>query len=461
MIRSVKTEKEKQKSREAREFEEVVNDICQGKYVLLLGSDIILDVGTNASDENKDAKGDLTRFWLNCVIQKRREMGIDYPDAKTFQEFIINNGLSSGNVRSWLYEEMDDITLERTDFNPDLIKLLKTKFFRVVFTTVFDPYIEVLMDDVWGKDKYRVMNIFDSNNDFGNDEVIGDEYYEIQPTLYYAFGRAEKNSGKTGQKFVLEDNDTLECISKWFSNSAPKRMLSYVSGEKGKALLALGCNLKDWCFRFFWYALRTNQNLSVGDIALQLETDKSEQDKNLYDYLNKTIKVRVQTNSREYIHRLVEALNTEEIAEKADKEKGGVFISYASEDFAVAWNLYTRLREAGFKVWLDHQKLSVSDDYEKRIHNAISQCKIFIPLLTPNVAAYLKADDKGENKYFRKEWKYATQECVNINICPFVTRGYDCTADYHKNDVPKEIRDVTVFDWTKKPFKDFLFGLKK
>ncbi len=447
---------DKRRNLEANSFKKVVDEICSGQYVLLLGSDIILNA--DANDENAKAKGDLTRFWLNRVIRKRREDGICYPDAETFQKFIINNGLAAKDVRSWLFDALATIDLERNDFNPDIVRLLATKFFRVVLTTVFDPSIEMLMNEVWGKRNYRVKSIYGNKNDtdFEMDEVLVNEYDEIQPILYYVFGRADCEKEEQAQKFVLEDNDTLECISKWLNNEAPPNLLSYI---KSKKLLALGCNLKDWCFRFFWYALRPNNELDNGDIALQLETDKSEQDRNLYDYLNKTIKVRVQTDSRKYIHRLAEALNEKLIAntDLSNSQKGGVFISYASEDFAIARYVFTRLTESGFKVWLDNKKLSVSDEYEKRILDAIAQCKVFIPLLTPNVAAYLKAD---EYKFFRKEWDQATREYNNIKVFPIVTDGYDYKADYH-NKVPDKMHNVTVFDWTNDSFENFINAVKK
>jgi len=444
-----RTVTDKRLNRAAPGFNTVVDNICRGQYVLVLGSDIILDKDSN--EENAKANGDITRFLLNRVIQNQRNEGKDYPNAETFPEFIINNALNSIDVRSWLFDVLATTDYDIEDINPDLVRLLATKCFRVVLTTVFDPSIELLMEKVWGKNNYRVMSVFnhtDVNFDFKSNEFLGDEYFDIKPTLYYVFGKA--NYDDPGQYFVLDDNDTLDGISKWLGENAPQKLLAYLSTKK---LLALGCNLKDWCFRFFWYALRNKDcnRLKEGDIAVLLQPDKSEQDKNLYDYLNKTIKVRVQTNSREYIHRLADALDENLIANTSltHSLSGGIFISYASEDFAIAWNIFTRLREAGFNVWLDNQKLSVSDEYDNRIARAINECKVFIPLLTSTVASYLDAD---KDKYFRDEWEQAAGENTNIFFCPIVTYNYNYKSDYHKK-VPEKIRKATVFDWTKEPFK--------
>lgn len=430
-------------------FNNVVSEICRGQYVLVLGSDIMLD-----KNYNTEANGDSTRFFLERVIESKNQEGMNCRSAGTFTELILNNALDSKQVRRWLLDEIATLEFDLEDITPDLVKLLSTKCFRVVLTTVFDPSVERLMDEVWGKGKYRIMSVFnnkDRNFDFERSELLGDEYFDIPPTLYYVFGKADPQEPEL--KFVLDDNDTLDCISRWLGNEAPSKLLSYIDTKK---LLVLGCNLKDWCFRFFWYAMRhkSADNLNKGDIAVLLQPEKSEQDKNLYDYLDKTIRVRLQTNSREYIHRLAEALEEGKIADSAltMSKVGGVFISYATEDYAIAWSIFTRLREAGFNVWLDNRKLSVSDQYDKRIERAIEQCRIFIPLLSATVASDLS---DGKERYYRHEWELATGENSTIEYFPIVTMCYDYRKDYHQR-VPDKIRKVTVFDWSKEPFSNLV-----
>lgn len=435
-------------NREAPGFNNVVDEICRGQYALVLGSEIMLD-----KNYNTEADGDSTKFFLDRVIKSKGEDGIYYAPVESFPELILNNALNSIEVRRWLLEQIAKIEFELTDITPDLLRLLSTKCFRVVLTTVFDPSVEKLMDEVWGTGKYRIMSVFnnrDRNFDFERSDFLGDEYYDVPPTLYYVFGKADPN--KPELKFVLDDNDIIDCISRWLGNEVPSKLLSYIDSKK---LLVLGCNLKDWCFRFFWYAMRhkSTANLNRGDIAVLLQLDK-EQDKNLYDYLHKTVGVRIQTNSREYIHELADALDKKTSADAALtlSRLGGIFISYAGEDYTTAWNIFTRLREAGFNVWLDNQKLNVSDEYEKRIENAINQCKIFIPLLSSTVASNLSSD---ENRYYMEEWKLAAGENSEIHYFPIVIPNYDYRKDYHQK-VPKKIREVTVFDWSKEPFADLI-----
>lgn len=430
-------------------FSNVVNEICRGQYVLVLGSDVILD-----KNYNVEADGDSTKFFLNRIINSKHTEGYNYPISNTFPDLILKNALNSTEVRRWLFDEIATTEFETEDLTPDLLRLLKTKCFRVVLTTIFDPSVEKLMDEVWGKGNYRIMNIFNNrsqNFDLLQNDLSGDEYFDIPPTLYYVFGKADPNEPEL--KFVLDDNDTIDCIARWLGNEVPSKLLSYIDTKK---LLVLGCNLKDWCFRFFWYAMRHKSatNLNKGDIAVVLYPEKSEQDYNLFNYLSKTINVRLQTNSREYIHRLAEALDEQKLANNVllSSKTGGIFISYATEDFAIANNVFNRLKDAGFNVWLDNRKLSVADEYNRRIENAINQCRIFVPLLTATVANSLI---EGEGRYFQDEWELATGENMNIDYFPIVTTNYDYRQPYHQK-VPNKIRSVTVFDWMKEPFSSLI-----
>lgn len=428
----------------------IVDAVSKGEYVLILGSDIMLDTALN-----EEASGDSTKFFLKKVLRNNPTLDSDKgkPSSESFQELILNNSLNPTAARKWLLEAIAKTEFDTEDLTSDLLKLLKAKFFRLVMTTTFDPSVEKLMDEVWGKGGYRIMNIYnpkDKNFDLQISEFLGEEYFDIPPTLYYVFGKADPKN--KGQHFVLDDNDTMDCISRWLGKeTSPSKLLSYIDTKK---ILVLGCNLKDWCFRFFWYAMRHKKNLSNGDIAVLLQTEQSEQDENLYRYLTEAINVNVQTDSRKYIKQLAEELDENVQAQKAlqNSQTGGVFISYASEDFAIALNVFSRLRNAGLNVWLDNKKLGVSAEYDKRIANAIKQCNVFMPILSSVVAGDLSS---GKSRYYMKEWEQATGVNSLKRYFPIVTSGYDYKADYHQK-LPENLLKVSVFDWEKEPFDNLI-----
>jgi len=72
-----------------------------------------------------------------------------------------------------------------------------------------------------------------------------------------------------------------------------------------------------------------------------------------------------------------------------------IFISYASQDAAAAQRLSEALSAAGLRVWLDQSELRGGDAWDASIRRQISDCALFIPLISANTNA------RGEG-YFRQ-----------------------------------------------------------
>ncbi len=61
-----------------------------------------------------------------------------------------------------------------------------------------------------------------------------------------------------------------------------------------------------------------------------------------------------------------------------------IFISYSSHDRPSALALVTKLRDAGYDVWIDQHQLNAATRWSKEIVHAINNCKIFAVLLSPS-----------------------------------------------------------------------------
>ncbi len=443
---------------------ELIEQICSGEYILLVGSEIILDKNVLPYSE-----GDSTKYLLQNIIETQKEEGHHFmlEDNKSFMDFIITNGLNVNTVKRWALDELNNIDFKLEEVSSDLRRIISTKLFRVILTTTIDPYIEKVMEDVWGKDGYRVMNIFDSAGskgyDFQSKDVRGNEYFDVEPTLYYIFGKLDPD--KQALKFTITDDDTMEAIAKWIINP-PSNLMSYLNEKK---ILALGCKLSDWCFRFFWYALRRNATepekrkiglspMQLGDIAFCLNTEKSEMDNNLYNYLDKSVGIHIENDSHSFINELANKLSEKELAETALKMSslGGIFLSYSSDDYSVACNIFNRLHDEGFNIWFDNEKINTGNSYDIRIFNAIQQAKIFVPILSPNVAADLK---NGIERYYQKEWSIACGENNDITIMPIILPGYDLKESYNSK-LPLKMLSCSMFDWNKYSFEKFIHDIK-
>ena len=79
-----------------------------------------------------------------------------------------------------------------------------------------------------------------------------------------------------------------------------------------------------------------------------------------------------------------------------------VFLSYASQDAAVAHRVRDALAAAGLEVWLDQSELRGGDAWDAKIRRQIRDCGLFVALISANTNA------RSEG-YFRLEWKLAVE----------------------------------------------------
>ena len=61
-----------------------------------------------------------------------------------------------------------------------------------------------------------------------------------------------------------------------------------------------------------------------------------------------------------------------------------VFISYKSEDLALANAVFVRLSAAGFQVWFDRARLTPGCNWHQEIEAGCEAARVMLPLITPN-----------------------------------------------------------------------------
>lgn len=411
-------------------LDSLTDAICKGEYILVIGSEVIL--------KEAYGKGNSTRY---IEEEFSKEFTNPFPTIDDRKREIMKF-LGKG---SWNYD------LE--EISEDLINLIKTKCFRVVLTTTYDGYIEAVMKSVYGEKELRVLN-FHKAKDKG---VIFDEkseYDEMPPTLYYAFGKAGADEISD---FTYSENDKIKLISQWLGVNSPNNLISYL---KKKKILAVGCKFDDWHFRFFWYCLRQDFGCMRGDVAISLQVGDVS-DRKLLNYLER-IGVRDRGNSREFVKELSIHLQNNHIYQelRGRLNVGQIFISYASEDFNIVYQIASTLWEAGYKVWFDNDKLCGGDGYDKRIQNAISQCTIFIPILSKQIK-----QDIIENKYryYKDEEWVKIKDNKNAKIIPVTIYGFNIAED--RNLLPEVFTTQSAINlsvnWTEGSKEKIIKAIRK
>ena len=425
-----------------------IKDCANNNYILVIGNEAVLN-----KDVNIEANGNSLNVLFNRTKEYIREKhGLTDHISTNFTQLSRNVANLPARVLDTIKKKFkfaaDSVYQE---IEPSLLALLKTKCFRVVLTTTVDPYVEIAMKHVWGENGFRVMNIYDGDDLCPHEQKYA-EYHEIQPTLYYVFGKA--NPQNQHGKFVLSENDAMSLIPKWFSNERPKELLTYIQGDNMQ-IISVGCKYDDWLFRFFWFILRGKvENLSSGQVAVEFH----EEDRKLVHYLQQE-NIKLFPDARAFMKeaatRIEEALNIQNLPRKT----GGIFISYAHEDKYIALPLFYQLSKQGYSVWID-ERLDEGDTYNLRISNAINNCKVFMPILSTQVMHDLINDNA---RYYRMiEWHIAqirhdnesmiNHHTNNMQVLPVVIGEYQVGSHYHQK-AEKCIVNVTAFEVAKESFE--------
>ena len=418
-----KAVQEKKKDSQVQDFE---NDLkwrnnkellrtysLQGKNVLVVGSEAILKrefpLGTIDCDILTAAKGDSEKLVLEYL---KRDDNDTYGKYKHFSEVKDTESL---------FQDIDDL-LKRIDnywrenaidlIDPSLRLLLESKCFRLVITTAFDPILEYALKNIWGDDNLSVKNIHGEvvmrETDIMTEPNRKSEFYDINPTLFYAFGKAI--AGVPDNVYAITDDRKIFTIDCWFGVRQPVNLLQYM---QNKDVIAVGCKFENWLFRFFWYLLGKKPDTSpdntfldsdckTGSVAIMLSEEANDEQKTKL-FLKKKKQIKYFEDSRIFMSLLAPDLFIED-----QPKVGEIFISYASEDFGTARKIYDYLLSKQQSVWFDI-RLRAGDRYDSDIENGIKQSDIFLPILSNQTKKDL---ENNNNRYYRKEWNIANEKML-------------------------------------------------
>lgn len=438
------------------DMERLAEQCILGEYVLVLGSDIMLD-RTKKPGDGYDGNSEL--FLTDRAKAK-------YPGTSLLKGICL-----------FLKEIDDSKMLTSASLNPTLKKLLNQRCFRTIVTTAYDPFLEMFLNDLW-QYQYRVLNINtdgkrDIRKDISSYEIRPNEFNKTVPMLYYAFGKAEHRnlaSNSIINEFAATDNEKMKIVAQWLSNQAPRNFLKHL---KHKRILAIGCKFDDWLFRFFWYMLHKDINLlTEGEVVFDYHEDT---DARLKDYLNSQ-RIEIFENAQEFMINLRNAILKVKKNAVKDLRNGqsdrlktlgdkGVFISYAHEDFWIVYPLYNKLIRLGFNVWMD-VRLEASDKYDLRIESAIKQCRVFIPILSSTVKQTLESGECHKRYFYNKEWAIAENRINavgeleekgddSMHVLPILVDSFEIDQNYenrlksfiktsHSYDIGKQKIEILV-----------------
>lgn len=374
------------------------NDNGFGAFIEAIKSgNVLLMVGRayESKANHPGFNGDFYDYLLQRLNQEAGTSCLDFSDLSHDNRFLLDTQ-NPNHVRN-LHEEIVRIIDESEysageDVSDGLLKLLKTGYFRFVFTTSFSPLVETAMREQFGG--VRVMNIYDKSNR----DILTKDDFET-PTVYYLFGKAEMpKENEAPKKFVATDNDALEVLKKWQLDMGNSALLRYTPD---KYILTLGCTQDDWLFRFIWYTLKGDRGkLSRGVIA------KYAMSESLSHYL-KLNNILINNDADSLVEKITGALSVPDENRWKMPPKGcDVFISYSRADKEVAEALFESLSAKGLNVWYDRLNLGGTHggEFMTLIKEAIHTSRYFVAILSNTIAQQAQ-----EAHVYRREWQWAKE----------------------------------------------------
>lgn len=401
-------------------MEEAIGHVFNNEYILVVGSEVILNPKVESS-------GDVSDYLMRHLNRKLKS------NYRNFDEVMQHSGNEIDPIRNLLTWDKFKQSMVVGDVSEELQGLLRTKLFKTVVTTTFDSYLEILMHDIWG-DRLRIVNIWDATS-LANLYERFTKCKEVknynEPTLIYAFGKCEE---KEGCRYARKDFEYIQTIEQWLKFDKHENLL--MQFIQSKRLLSLGCKFDDWYFRFFWYILRREEiKQRDGDIAIVFDkNDRSDQ--NLQNYLkNSRVITQTDVDAREFMRQITQVLTSLEADNPYRdlvtqyRRRGKIFFSYCNKDKALARQIFQQLSQLYPNMWFDQENILGGDNYDTEIRYGISHAKVFIPLLTSQIAEDLKKS-KTDN-YYNEEWRQAAERKGELAIIPLTVEGYSLREPYH------------------------------
>lgn len=350
----------------------IVDNLIEMRDVVvpILGDDIFF-VSQNGTDRQS-----LHEYLLDCFISEYGEKGMT-EDDKT----VIIKGYYYGLSKLERFFPADFETDYRCyirnakkngwiKIDKTILDFLEVFQFPLIITTTGFDFLEEMLSRV------RYMSMAYSPNSSNSSKIES-----CSPTIYHIFGTISD-----GGQWVYDEDKLLEFLhSLHNADTTPTSLKQYID-SKNCRLLAIGCNLPDWIFRFLWYPIKSGSIDSKQKKGYWINSRENSESFN--DFLD-NIKFYSSNEVNDILSLAINELKSQESSQTDSDEviQYDAFISYAFEDKPVAQAVFDILTRQGYKVWFDKDgtgRIEAGSNYMKRIVFGIESSNHYIPIISGN-----------------------------------------------------------------------------
>ena len=375
--------------------------IAQGRVVPVLGPELLV---ANAGN------GRTIPFYQEVARRLARYFAMPEIEDETIDE-MLSRFLKENNTMKMARTGLVKVLRElEGQSQPSLQRLAAVNAFRLFLTTTPDSFLARSIAATGSDpDVYFFSTNYKKRSDLPDKKLIGRQRY-----VYHLYGKAAPCI-----EYAISEDDRLSFSCEWMDSQAkPRNLLSYLAD---KYLLILGCGYENWQARFFLFGLKGAELFSnIWDASSLLADSHTRNDIKLDRFLSRCRgNIYYEGGAMEFVDELCKRLEgshfTPSDGDGDAFEKGGIFISYASEDREAALKVKRRLESFSLPVWLDKFRLESGSDYDVRIEDNIRNSALFIPILSQTTA------QTTEPRYFRREWSIAVDQSLKSSPkIPFI-----------------------------------------
>jgi TIR domain/SIR2-like domain len=341
------------------------------------------------------------------------------PDGEELNEVACRFiSASPGNRVEDIYPALKAVTCRAEaslQIPEPLRKLAEIPPLRFFVTTTFDSFLSRALNQVrfGGDARTRVYahspsELQDLPREF---KCCHDLTDADPPVVYQIMGKLSATPA-----YAVTQEDIVEYFHSLQSEThRPQRLFDELNRQ---SLLILGCRFGGWLTRFLM-RMSKGQRLSAGGKSDYVADSGVSSDDNLVLFLrnfSSSTKVYSSGGALDFVNELHQRwVDLHPVSlpgqvtprlqpvSQASAEAGAVFLSYASEDRHSAERIKDALEAEGVDVFFDKKDLECGNDWEAKLRRCISQCALFVPVISRRTLA-------PGRRFFRVEWNLAVDE---------------------------------------------------
>lgn len=415
-------------------WEDLLSFIEVGHVIPILGSGV-----TTIEPDNS-----LLMPWVTERLANELQVEVPNDEPFTTLNDVVCRYLMNGGRQQLVHTRLHRVIRDSCPAPGRTLKQLASiDPLRFFISTTSDPLLVNALGEIHGESNVDCLEYSPSS---ANKDLPSRVNALTNRTVYQILGKASPAGS-----YVVWEDDMMEFIFGLHKDLSLSVMpnLSKDLADPDMHFMILGLNFSDWLVRFFIRAARQNSFSKSSGIDYIADDSNESVTSGLVMFLSsagRNINV-LKCDPREFVAELSKRWHAQEEkrpkptdqslkprTSQHDSLRETIFLSYAREDEAAAFNLKNGLESRGMTVWLDQCELDNGTNFDRELKQTVMQkCAFFVSLIS-------RTTESQREAYFHAERNWAARRAEHFS-------DHDRGSFYH----PVVIDDLEIEMITKEP----------